>query len=94
MPGVVQERGVLKHTKLAPLPNFSKERTNGPEKNRLKSEFRRARKAASSSSAQALRPRRASALPARRKLRGNQWARGAGTAHASCGFSGKLLPRF
>ena len=51
MPGVVQERGVLKHTKLAPLPNFSKERTNGPEKNRLKSEFRRTMKAAFSSSA-------------------------------------------
>ena len=61
---------------------------------RLKSEHRRTGKAAASSSAQALRPRRVSALPARRKLRGNQWARGAGTAHASCSFSGTLLPRF
>ena len=60
----------------------------------MKSEFRRTRTASSSSSAQALGSRRASALPGRHKLRGNQWARGAGTAHASCGFSGKLLPRF
>ena len=51
MPGVVQELGVLEQTRLAPLPNFSKERTNGPEKNRLKSEFRRTMKAAFSSSA-------------------------------------------
>ena len=35
MPGVVQELGVLEQTRLAPLPNFSRERTNGPEKHSL-----------------------------------------------------------
>ena len=35
MPGVVQELGVLEQTRLTPFPNFSKERTNGPEKNSL-----------------------------------------------------------
>ena len=35
MPGVVQELGVLEQTRLATLPNFSEEHTNGPEKNSL-----------------------------------------------------------